>query len=514
MDQAEEVKSKIDIVSLINDYLPLKKSGRNYQALCPFHDEKTPSFMVSPELQIYKCFGCFPPGSLIKTSKGLRPIEAIKRGDAVYSHRGRIRKVLLTFERPYSGSLTSIKLRKLGGRVTLTDDHKVFVLRGAPYLHKKFKNLSRRIRHDKKNYDRETFLNKFEKYFSIKKIKAGDLAKNDYLLYPVVEKVRDVSLLPLKHYINKKHPPHGTKPRKIDYNIPVNDTFLKLLGYYIAEGSSNRAYIRFSLGLHENEFSEDIKGIISDLFKLKVGVHKRKRKSGSGLEITCCHSLLADAFSNMCGTGASNKHIPYILNFLPCKKQKILLKAIQRGDGHQFRSSRGGKLFNAINTTSPTLKDQIKDILLRLGYFPTVTIKKPRVDENGVNHQKAYVVKWSDEAESRYKLSIRTRDNSLFWVLPIYDLKKETYEGKVFNLNVEKDHSYVSENFAVGNCGAGGDAISFLEEYEKIEFWEALEILAKRAGVKLEKKGFGKGEEKKKRLYEINHLAAEFYHFI
>lgn len=63
-------------------------------------------------------------------------------------------------------------------------------------------------------------------------------------------------------------------------------------------------------------------------------------------------------------------------------------------------------------------------------------------------------------------------------------------------------------------CGAGGDAISFLEEYEKIEFWEALEILAKRAGVKLEKKGFGKGEEKKKRLYEINHLAAEFYHFI
>ncbi len=65
MDQVEEVKSKIDIVSLIGDYVPLKKSGRNYQALCPFHDEKTPSFMVSPELQIYKCFGCGAGGDAI-----------------------------------------------------------------------------------------------------------------------------------------------------------------------------------------------------------------------------------------------------------------------------------------------------------------------------------------------------------------------------------------------------------------------------------------------------------------
>jgi DNA primase len=65
MDQVDQVKSKVDIVSLINDYVPLKKSGRNYQALCPFHDEKTPSFMVSPELQIYKCFGCGAGGDAI-----------------------------------------------------------------------------------------------------------------------------------------------------------------------------------------------------------------------------------------------------------------------------------------------------------------------------------------------------------------------------------------------------------------------------------------------------------------
>ncbi|MGD0523481.1 MAG: CHC2 zinc finger domain-containing protein, partial [Candidatus Microgenomates bacterium] len=56
-DQVDEVKQKTDIVSLISGYITLKKAGRNYKANCPFHGEKTPSFMVSPELQIYKCFG-------------------------------------------------------------------------------------------------------------------------------------------------------------------------------------------------------------------------------------------------------------------------------------------------------------------------------------------------------------------------------------------------------------------------------------------------------------------------
>ena len=53
-NQVEEVKGKTDIVSLISEYIDLKKAGRNYKANCPFHGEKTPSFMVSPELQIYK----------------------------------------------------------------------------------------------------------------------------------------------------------------------------------------------------------------------------------------------------------------------------------------------------------------------------------------------------------------------------------------------------------------------------------------------------------------------------
>lgn len=58
MDQVSQIREKIDLVSLIAEYIPLKKAGRNFKAVCPFHNEKTPSFVVSPERQIWHCFGC------------------------------------------------------------------------------------------------------------------------------------------------------------------------------------------------------------------------------------------------------------------------------------------------------------------------------------------------------------------------------------------------------------------------------------------------------------------------
>lgn len=61
----DEVQALNDIVDVISGYLPLKRSGRTFKALCPFHQEKTPSFIVHPEKQIFHCFGCSAGGDVV-----------------------------------------------------------------------------------------------------------------------------------------------------------------------------------------------------------------------------------------------------------------------------------------------------------------------------------------------------------------------------------------------------------------------------------------------------------------
>jgi len=76
-----EIQDKCDIVEVISGYVSLRPSGRNFKACCPFHHEKTPSFIVSPDKQIYHCFGCNSGGNVfnfVKEHEKIDFIEAVK----------------------------------------------------------------------------------------------------------------------------------------------------------------------------------------------------------------------------------------------------------------------------------------------------------------------------------------------------------------------------------------------------------------------------------------------------
>ena len=80
-DQVDEVRARADIVQVIGDLVPLKKSGKDYKACCPFHDEKTPSFYVVPAKGFYKCFGCGESGDVfafLMKRHGLSFVDAVK----------------------------------------------------------------------------------------------------------------------------------------------------------------------------------------------------------------------------------------------------------------------------------------------------------------------------------------------------------------------------------------------------------------------------------------------------
>jgi len=80
-DFIDQLLSRVDIVDVVDRYVPLKKAGQNYMACCPFHKEKSPSFTVSPSKQFYHCFGCGAHGSAIgfvMEYQGLNFVEAVK----------------------------------------------------------------------------------------------------------------------------------------------------------------------------------------------------------------------------------------------------------------------------------------------------------------------------------------------------------------------------------------------------------------------------------------------------
>jgi len=80
-DLLEEIRNHCDIVDVISEYVPLKPAGRSFKGLCPFHEEKTPSFMVSPEKQLFHCFGCGEGGNVftfIKKFEKVNFVEAVE----------------------------------------------------------------------------------------------------------------------------------------------------------------------------------------------------------------------------------------------------------------------------------------------------------------------------------------------------------------------------------------------------------------------------------------------------
>ncbi len=105
----DEIKSKNDIIDIVSQYVVLKRSGRNYMGLCPFHKEKSPSFCVSPDKQIFHCFGCGVGGNVIHFIGKIENLNFIEALELLANRAG--------IELPKSGNVEDDRISRLKSRV-------------------------------------------------------------------------------------------------------------------------------------------------------------------------------------------------------------------------------------------------------------------------------------------------------------------------------------------------------------------------------------------------------------
>ena len=373
------------------------------------------------------CAGCLAPDTrIVMEDSTSRPIRDVKVGDRVLGHDGNGHVVTEVMSHLHPDTLHRVRV-KCFGELFITSDHPMYVVR------------RQRRKRLNTTWDPEW-------------IAAGEVRPGDYLAYPRVTASVETKSLALAYTKRKK----DTRSKPLPGAIAINDDFLRLAGYYIAEGHRHERTLVLTFGSHERHLADDAVDLIGKVTELGARIVDKTAKGSLDVEVNS--SYLAEIFEDWFGAGAENKHVPEPLMSLPAARQRELVRGLWLGDG--WRNAEKGHY----KTISPVLAQQVKTLLIRQGAVPTIS---PQPEREG--HRKAYAVEVVSARDYNIVMSIlgeATRQrgqgkppifmDERYTYLPIRKNDVVPYEGMVHNLEVADVHSYVTEAGALHNCGDFG----------------------------------------------------------
>ena len=518
-EKIDEVQAAADIVEVASDYVGrLKKSGSRYMALCPFHDEDTPSFSLSPDKNLYYCFGCLEEHEPVWTERGLVPIGQVQVGDGVLGLDGKVETI--THKTVKEGPLLALEFGAVRhDPLLLTPDHTCVAvrrrdaLRAVPMLGRR--GCSIRFHGDRRAY-RKT------RPCAIQEIEAQNIRAGDYFLFPVTsKKERHNAPLPAPGPVVPSPEREGGEPVPAGATpvrtkgpapttfeaLPVNEATARLYGLWLAEGSCYRGGVRWSFHRDETELADFVVETLAQHFGLDASRRphaSRHPRPGPGrLEVTCSNTPLSYLLPHWFGRGAKGKQLPFQALRWTQSMQRALLRGYFEG---------GGKYVGPRQWQAVCISRRLAQGLFALAIQArrSVSMGKNKRRTAAGNREWAVSLRKNESVEGFF----HALDGHAYYWVKASRPRLLGEERTVVDLSVTGSHTFTTKIGAVHNCQAGGSIFTLVQEMEGVPFPEAVEQLADRFGVDLPQSSRGGGPERVKRepLHHALRFAARFFY--
>ncbi|MGH9754567.1 MAG: LAGLIDADG family homing endonuclease, partial [Blastocatellia bacterium] len=353
---------------------------------------------------------CFPAGTMISAINGPKPIEEIKEGDLVLTHRGRYRRVTETMRR--ESYLYRLKIDKLP-EMRVTGEHPFLTDQGW---------IDAADLEPKRHFVQIGCCG--ERAGEPITIDIAGAQVGGFIYQPNVD--RKMRSGPISRHVS---------PVRAD--VQVDGEIAWLLGMYIAEGSiTDGRDIRFTLSADEQEHADRICAILQDRLGLSASktLTNHEARGSAWLSVRVNSKLFALWLQNNFAGGFDHKRIPQWMMIADEQVQAAFLKGVADGDGTPINAQQV-----RITLSNEVLVRQIFEIATRLGYYPT--LRPEHMPPN------ANVRPWAVAFGPTYNVGMARGG-----FYRVRELEPTEEYATVYNFEVEEDHTYVANQVVVHNC--------------------------------------------------------------